>query len=111
MPYRRFADSRGRTWRAWDVVPSPVDRRLALRRVRVTRPHQPERRGSRDRRVDIGRSRLFFSPSEASWLCFECDGERLRLRPVPADWALLGDDALEALRDEAAAEPARAPGR
>ena len=96
MSYRRFMDSRGTSWRVWDVVPSPLDRRLAVRRILVARAHHPERRVG-ERRVDMRRSRLFFPPTESAWLCFEGGAERRRLRPVPERWWLENETGLEQL--------------
>lgn len=98
MSYRRFTDSGGTVWRVWDVVPAPVDRRLAMRRIRSVRIQHPERRVLPDRRVDMRRSGLYFAPAEKPWLCFECESTLLRLRPAPQDWAARGDAELEALR-------------
>jgi hypothetical protein len=97
MPYRRFVDSGGKLWRVWDVVPSPVDRRVTVRRLRNVRIFHPERRALPTRRVDLLRSRLFFPPTETGWLCFEADGIRRRLHPIPAGWAIDSDEALESL--------------
>ena len=91
----------------WDVVPSPLDRRLAVRRIRVTRAYQPERRMSGERRVDMRRSRLFFPPEESSWLCFESSESRRRVKPVPADWMTWAESELEALCEQA--EPQTQP--
>ena len=41
------------------------------------------------------------------WLVFECAVEKRRLAPVPADWAELSDQALEALCATAARQPSR----
>jgi hypothetical protein len=104
MSYRRFTDSRGISWRVWDVVPTPLDRRLAVRRIVVTRAHDPERRAQGERRVDMRRSRLFFPPEEGSWLCFESADTRRRVRPVPPDWMTWPEAELEALCDRAQAQ-------
>lgn len=104
MPYRSFTDSRGTRWRAWDVVPTRVDRRTGIRRVRMTKHFHPERRTVPTRRLDMAQSRLFFPPGEAGWLCFESDGVRRRLRPIPAVWALEDAAGLERLCELAAWE-------
>ena len=100
MSYRRFTDSRGTAWRVWDVVPSPLDRRLAVRRILVSRAHAPERRVA-ERRVDMRRSRLYFPPEESAWLCFESAETRRRVRPVPPDWMTWSESELEALCERA----------
>lgn len=101
MSYRRFTDSRGITWRAWDVVPTPLDRRLAVRRIQITRIHHPERRVLAERRLDMRRSRVFFPPTEKAWLCFESGESRRRLSPVPPDWVTRTDSELEELCEQA----------
>lgn len=97
MAYRRFIDSSGVLWRVWDVVPTTVDRRLAVRRIRVVKIFHPERRVHPERRLDMLRSRLYHPPGEPGWLCFESEHARRRLTPIPDGWAYLPDDALESL--------------
>ena len=83
------------------MVPSPLDRRLAVRRIVASRTHQPERRVAGDRRVDMRRSRLYFPPDESAWLCFESSETRVRLRPVPEGWMTWPEAELEALLAQA----------
>ena len=64
MPYRRFVDSQGKRWRVWDVLPTPVDRRVAVRRLRAIRIFHGDRRVIPTRRHDLSRARLYFPPSE-----------------------------------------------
>jgi len=97
MPYRRFVDSQGKRWRVWDVVPAPVDRRVAGRRLRAIRIFHNDRRMIPTRRLDLNRARLYFPPSETGWLCFESDAAKRRLRPIPAGWADDSDLSLEDL--------------
>jgi hypothetical protein len=97
MSYRRFTDASGQSWRVWQVVPSPVDRRRGIRRIRIIKIHHPDRRVLHDRRIDMRRSRLFFPPTEPSWLCFETGSLRRRLRPVPERWWLEDDAGLARL--------------
>lgn len=97
MPYRRFVDSDGKRWRVWDVVPTPVDRRVAVRRLRAIRIFHNDRRVIPTRRHDFNRARLYFPPSETGWLCFESDEAKRRLRPIPASWAHDSDVSLEEL--------------
>jgi hypothetical protein len=101
MPYRYFTDPRGTAWRVWDVRPTRIERRVAIRRIRVTKLHHPERRVLPTRRIDMGTSRLYFPESETGWLCFECGSERLRLKPIPDGWAAMSDEGLDALRGRA----------
>ena len=85
------------------MVPSPLDRRLSVRRILVARAHHPERRQA-ERRMDMRRSRLFFPPEEGAWLCFESAETRRRLRPVPPDWMTWPESELEALCERAREE-------
>jgi hypothetical protein len=97
VSYRRFTDSEGTPWRVWQVVPSPLDRRRGIRRIRIIKIYHPERRVLPERRLDMRRSRLFFPPHEPSWLCFESARERRRLSPVPERWWLEDAGGLEKL--------------
>jgi hypothetical protein len=100
MPYRYLIDSRGIHWRVWDVRPTLIDRRGAVRRLKaLTIPHA-ERRMLPTRRLDVPRSRLYFPPSETGWLCFESEEERIRLKPIPEDWMVLEDHTLAELRHQ-----------
>lgn len=78
------------------MVPALLDRRLAVRRINVSRHHE-ERRTMTERRVDMRRSRLYFPPAEKSWLCFESAEQRRRLSPVPPDWMTRSEAELETL--------------
>ena len=109
MSYRRFTDSQGTPWRVWEVVPSPVCRRRGVRRIQVVKIHHPDRRTLPDRRLDMRRSRLFFPPTEPSWLCFEAGTDRRRLTPVPERWWLEDDAGLERLCELARPQSARVP--
>jgi hypothetical protein len=78
MPLRTFNDAGGREWRVWDVSPAGE--------------HQ-SRFGS-----------LAHLPEELAtgWLCFEADGEKRRLCPVPEGWSEQSDGDIERLWLEAA---------
>jgi hypothetical protein len=104
MSYRRFTDSQGTAWRVWAVVPEPVDRRRALRRVQGRKIQPPERRALPARRVDLRRARLYFPPTETPWLTFESADERRRLTPIPDQWWLEDDRGLERLCAQAEAQ-------
>jgi hypothetical protein len=41
------------------------------------------------------------------WLCFEREGERRRLQPIPERWAALDDAGLEKLLEVANVAPVR----
>jgi hypothetical protein len=98
MAYRYFVDADGQRWRVWDVKPTLIDRRCSVRRLTAVRIRHRERRVLPTRRIDLGRSRLYFPPTEQGWLCFESDRERIRVAPIPQDWLLLDDDALAGLK-------------
>lgn len=86
MPYRVFRDDDGAEWTAWDVVPANMaERRASDRRIRVISV-SPDRRMS-ERRVRSAQRFAVSSILSGGWLCFECDIERRRLTPIPADWA------------------------
>jgi hypothetical protein len=83
MPLRTFNDGAGREWRVWDVAPASESQ---------------SRFGS-----------LAHLPDELTtgWLCFEADGEKRRLCPVPDGWAEQGDGDIEQLWRDAAPVPQR----
>ena len=85
MPLRTFNDAGGREWRVWDVSPAGVDQ---------------ARFGS-----------LAHLPEELAtgWLCFEADGEKRRLCPVPEGWAERTDGDIERFWLDAAPVPLRRP--
>lgn len=97
-----MVDADGVTWRVWDVRPALIDRRYHIRRIQVIKIRHRERRLTATRRIDMMRSRLYFPPTEEGWLCFESDRERVRLKPIPGEWPVLGDEELDTLRRAAA---------
>ncbi len=92
MSYRIFTDAGGLRWEVWLVLPSAAERRTVERRVlgdrrKEPRPHSPDRRIPQERRlVDKPRYPVADRFREG-WLCFETDGEKRRLAPIPPDWA------------------------
>ena len=99
MAFRTFLDSRGQEWQAYEVIP-PVDERRRYDRRSNPEDAEPDRRGSDDRRLSVGRvSRL--ASGAAGWLCFERGEDRRRLTPVPQDWIKCSDEELEQYRDSA----------
>jgi hypothetical protein len=102
MPYRTFADDRGRSWEVWDVRPERVERREEERRQERPTPWTgPERRGVMDRRQRSEvRLRLSHVLAEG-WLVFKADHERRRLSPIPGDWESLLTPELRALWEQA----------
>jgi hypothetical protein len=97
--YRTFLDSQGKRWEVWLVTPAAAERRKADRRAAagnsepftggVERRQTPERR-----RAPFHRSVAVASEFSQGWLCFECEGEKRRLAPVPGGWEEAGPDRL-----------------
>lgn len=99
MSYRTFLDSRGRRWEVWLVTPAAAERRRADRRAAAASGGKFE--GTSERRITPERRRSPFRRSVTvaseysdGWLCFESEGEKRRLAPVPADWSKAGPDRL-----------------
>ncbi|HEU0014533.1 MAG TPA: hypothetical protein VFQ45_12660 [Longimicrobium sp.] len=100
MALREFTDSRGITWRAWDVPPAHVyspERSGEDRRRQPAPGYAPERRLRERRRVSLNLG------MERGWLCFECPDEKRRLAPPPPSWAESTDEDLETLCQRALA--------
>ena len=99
MSYRTFLDTAGRRWEVWMVSPSAAERRKVDRRVSsagaaeftgsADRRHTPERR-----QYPFRRSSAVATEYSSGWLCFESEGEKRRLAPVPPDWDEAGPDRL-----------------
>ncbi len=95
MSYRRFNDTDGTSWEAWEVHPKAVERRGE--RDRRAQPRDTvERRVKQEFRLAI--------PLElrAGWLALQ-GRERLRLFPIPDGWEHLSDQELCHLVIQAAA--------
>jgi hypothetical protein len=100
VAYRTFLDTAGKRWEVWLVTPAAAERRKADRRT-VSSPGAEAFKGSLDRRKTPERRRSTFlrSASVASefsggWLCFESEGEKRRLAPIPPGWEEAGPDRL-----------------
>lgn len=78
MALINFADSSGREWRVWSIVPSYESARD-------------------DERMTPG--------LQGGWLCFEGDDEKRRLSPIPSEWE--SADAADLERYCAEAKPVR----
>ena len=99
MSYRTFLDSAGKRWEVWLVTPAAAERRTVDRRASaaagesysgsVERRQTPERR-----RGPFRRSVSVASEYSNGWLCFETEGEKRRLAPVPEGWDEAGPDRL-----------------
>lgn len=105
MPCREFVDGYGERWTAWSVTPLRVERRHVAERRVLNRPAGRALLGrGRERRTIAGAPesrrplRLAVLPAFLSgWLCFESDGEKRRLAPIPAGWQLMSDRGLAEL--------------
>jgi hypothetical protein len=77
---REFQDPTGKTWRVWDVYPSPRAKAAA---------------GT----DDTSQLCAPFPTRELSdgWLCFESGTEKRRLAPIPPEWEICGTPALAEL--------------
>ena len=101
MSYRTFLDSTGKRWEVWLVTPAAAERRKADRRAAAgsSQPYEggPERRHTPERRRSaFKRSAAVASEFSSGWLCFEGEGEKRRLAPVPPGWDQAGPDRLAA---------------
>ena len=100
MSYRTFLDSSGRRWEVWLVTPAAAERRKVDRRASTggtpeTFDGFADRRRSNDRRKNTFRRNVVVASEFSNgWLCFESDGEKRRLAPVPEDWDRAGPDRL-----------------
>lgn len=102
MSYRTFLDTTGKRWEVWLVTPAAAERRKADRRAAAAsaegfaggteRRHTPERR-----RAPFRRSVAVATEYSQGWLCFESEGEKRRLAPVPPGWEEAGPDRLSTL--------------
>jgi hypothetical protein len=106
MAHRHFIDSKGTEWFVFDVTPRADDRRTNDRRQDgAGAASAGEDRRADDRRVTVGGQR----PPRLTkgWLCFERDGERRRLQPIPDNWNSLSDADLERFLESASVAPIR----
>ena len=101
MSYRTFLDSTGRRWEVWLITPAAAERRRIDRRsparASVKGPYSGEldrRRTPERRRGPFRRSPAVANEYSNGWLCFECDGEKRRLAPVPEGWQEAGPDRM-----------------
>ncbi len=68
MALRSFTDSTGHEWRVWNIVPQ----------------------------YGTASDDDTFTPGlEGGWLCFEYEGEKRRLCPIPQDWETADAEQLE----------------
>ncbi|HMG70458.1 MAG TPA: hypothetical protein VK544_05035 [Gemmatimonadaceae bacterium] len=99
VSYRTFVDSAGKRWEVWLVTPAAAERRRIDRRKAgggagdfaafSDRRKTPERR-----RNPFHRSVEVASEYSSGWLCFESEGDKRRLAPVPDGWYEAGPAML-----------------
>lgn len=98
MGYRTFLDSKAKRWEVWLVTPAAAERRKVDRRAAAAGTEgfaSSERRHTPDRRkIPFRRSVAVASEYSQGWLCFESEGEKRRLAPVPPGWEEAGPDRL-----------------
>jgi len=99
VSYRTFLDTTGKRWEVWLIMPTAAERRKADRRASsgasggyqggLDRRRNPERR-----RGPFRQSVAVASEYSNGWLCFESEGEKRRLAPVPYGWDEAAPDRL-----------------
>ena len=92
MAHRVFRDGKGKEWDVWEVVPTAVERRIA---VSAPRPAAVERRKVKETRVVVP------DALQKGWLAFQCGRERRRLSPIPNDWEEMTNAELIELLNQA----------
>ena len=100
VSYRTFLDSTGKRWEVWLVTPAAAERRKADRRAGTARSENfafADRRRTPERRKNPFRRTIEVATEYSSgWLCFESEGEKRRLAPVPDGWEEAGPDRMAA---------------
>ena len=99
MSYRTFLDSTGKRWEVWLVTPAAAERRKVDRRAATSGSNTFEgfvdrRRTPERRRNPFHRTIEVASEYSNGWLCFESEGEKRRLAPVPPGWEEAGPDKM-----------------
>ena len=95
MSYRRFSDSQGGSWEAWEVHPTAVERR-----VNADRRSRP--RASADRRREHEFRLVIPGELSRGWLAVQGSTAKIRLAPIPDGWMHLSDRELAELVARAA---------
>jgi hypothetical protein len=97
VTHRTFKDQQGRVWDVWQVHPSAAERRFTQRRIIDNdRTDSTERRSGEERRIGERDTRASVAAEFAGgWLCFETEGEKRRLAPVPDAWDRADDETIE----------------
>jgi hypothetical protein len=98
VSYRTFLDSTGKRWEVWLVTPAAAERRRADRRAAAAATEgfagQERRITPERRRAPFRRTVAVASEYSRGWLCFESEGEKRRLAPVPPGWEEAGPDRM-----------------
>jgi len=99
VSYRTFVDSAGKRWEVWLVTPAAAERRKADRRRAGGGsgdfPATSDRRRTPERRRNLfHRTVEVASEYSSGWLCFESEGDKRRLAPVPEGWYEAGPATL-----------------
>jgi hypothetical protein len=102
VSYRTFLDSAGKRWEVWLVTPTAAERRKVDRRKSSASAERREgtlerRRTPERRQARYHRSVVVSSEYSNGWLCFESEGDKRRLAPVPLDWEQAGPDRLSGM--------------
>jgi hypothetical protein len=94
MTHRKIKDGDGKAWDVWEVYPSAVEQRMSGEHPAVP-THDGKKSERRGLRVVVPEA------LQQGWLAFQCDGDRRRVVPIPANWIALDDAALIAFLDSA----------
>jgi hypothetical protein len=99
VSYRTFLDSTGKRWEVWLVTPAAAERRKVDRRAAPSGDIAAEigfdrRRTPERRRGPFRRTISVATEYSDGWLCFESEGEKRRLAPVPEGWTEAGPNQL-----------------
>lgn len=90
MTHRRFTDTRGEVWEAWEVHPSAVERRVNADR-RAKARLETDRRKHQEFRLEVPRE------LSSGWLALQKGATKLRVTPIPDGWKSLTDLELAEL--------------
>lgn len=99
VSYRTFLDPTGKRWEVWLVTPAAAERRKVDRRagagaLDVSEAFSDRRRTPDRRKNPFRRTIEVASEFSSGWLCFESEGEKRRLAPVPPGWDEAGPDRM-----------------
>lgn len=111
MALREFRDDDGKLWQVWRTMPS-AGSKMTYRGPNRRGSGSPEDAPLLDRRGVNRLRRVLLAELQNGWLCFESQGEKRRLVPVPANWDTCSEAQLVAYWAQAETVSQReAPGR